>query len=581
MRRHILAIVVLILLMCGLSYGADRGVRIRARLPSSGEMTTLYDKSWAVVIGVDRYENWPKLKFAVRDAKAVASFLRERGFSVFELYDRDATKQQIVDLIAEKLTDSGMIGEGDRVFIYFAGHGDTQLEEGYLMPVEALVQKSYESKAIPMYQLKRLIGKIPAKHLYLVLDACFSGMFFAKRGVPEVKESHPRYIQEITRRVAKQALTAGGKEPVSDSGYKRHSAFTGQFLEALEQGLADLNGDGFVTAMELNSYVTPRVSGMSEQTPKYGNLPGSEGGEFVFVLEEGITEAVSEAERAKAEAEAAKRETDRLRQQVEAARARKETEAAKAEAERLRRELARMKESEEKVYTPSGGEIVVNLPGGASMEMVWIEPGTFMMGSPALEEGRDGDEVQHRVRISEGFYLGKYEITEGQWGSVMGGTAANSDFPKTSISWDDVQGLITKLNGGGSETYRLPTEAEWEYACRAGSTTRWSSGDDERQLGGYAWYGANSGYEAHEVGTKRPNGWGLYDMYGNVWEWCEDWYGSYSSGNQVDPTGPVSGSYRVIRGGGFYHGALDVRSASRGRNSPGIRDATIGARLLR
>ena len=232
-------------------------------------------------------------------------------------------------------------------------------------------------------------------------------------------------------------------------------------------------------------------------------------------------------------------------------------------------------------------EIIVTLPGGSEIEMVWIEPGTFTMGSSDSEPGRNKYEgPQHEVTITRGFYLGKYEITQEQWESVMAGMATNSYFPKAMISWDDVQAFIAALNAAeGSDLYRLPTEAEWEYACRAGTTTRWSSGDDEGQVVDYAWGGDNLWKEeekyAHEVGTKLPNPWGLYDMHGNVEEWVQDGHGAYTSDAQTDPTGPSTGSYRVIRGGSFAYGALSVRSAKRGGVKSGDRGSNIGARLLR
>jgi len=246
--------------------------------------------------------------------------------------------------------------------------------------------------------------------------------------------------------------------------------------------------------------------------------------------------------------------------------------------------------------TLSHGEIATfTLPGGAEIEMVWIEPGMLTVGSPSSESGRDSDEgPQHEVTIGEGLYLGKYELTQGQWESVMATrpwaeeecVLEHPDHPAVHISWNDMQEFIRRLNAAeGSEIYRLPTEAEWEYACRAGTTTRWSFGDNESQLGRYAWYDANAwdvGEKyAHEVGTKLPNAWGLYDMHGNVWEWCQDWYEAYTSSSQVDPTGPSTGSHRVVRGGDFYYYARLVRSANRGYNSPGDRGYGLGARLLR
>jgi formylglycine-generating enzyme required for sulfatase activity len=241
-----------------------------------------------------------------------------------------------------------------------------------------------------------------------------------------------------------------------------------------------------------------------------------------------------------------------------------------------------------------GDELTVDLPGGAQMTFVWIEPGMFPMGSPVSEPGRyDREGPQHEVTISRGFYLGKTEITQGQWEAVMGTTPwsgqdyvqSNPNHPAAYISWDDMQFFIGKLNAAGEEIYRLPSESEWEYACRAGTDTRWSFGDAESQLGDFAWYRDNA-WDAdlqygQPVGTKLPNPWGLYDMHGNILEWCQDWYGDYSSSAQADPTGPETGTYRVLRGGYFYYFARSTRPAYRISSLPDFRDYYIGARLLR
>ena len=238
------------------------------------------------------------------------------------------------------------------------------------------------------------------------------------------------------------------------------------------------------------------------------------------------------------------------------------------------------------------------LPGGASLEMVWIPAGAFTMGSPWSEDGRGTDEGPvHEVTISKGFYLGKYEVTQGQWEAVMGTTPwrgedyvrSGSDYPAVYVSWEDTQAFIGRLNSAaGSEVYRLPTEAEWEYACRAGTTTRWSFGDDESQLTYYAWYDKNKNSEldtAHRVGTKRANPWGLYDMHGNVWEWVRDWYyDNYYRSSLVDPLGPSIGSDRVVRGVAYDYlqsEARLVRSAARDGRSPVFSFYHIGFRLLR
>ena len=234
-----------------------------------------------------------------------------------------------------------------------------------------------------------------------------------------------------------------------------------------------------------------------------------------------------------------------------------------------------------------------------SEQWVRLEPGRFVMGSPEDEPGRDTDESpQHDVTISGGFSLGKYAVTRGQWEEVMGTTPwsgqsrvpSSPTFPAVFISWKDVQEFISRLNAADHDwLYRLPTEAEWEYACRAGTTTMWSFGEDRHALGDYAWY-IDSEAEAddqtpREVGTKQPNAWGLHDMHGNVWEWCRDIYGEeyYADSPAVDPAGPDGdpGSSRVARGGYFRYFTRHSRSASRNTRRPDDRQLALGVRLVR
>jgi len=194
---------------------------------------------------------------------------------------------------------------------------------------------------------------------------------------------------------------------------------------------------------------------------------------------------------------------------------------------------------------------------------------------------------QHRVTISKPFYMQATEVTQDQWKRVMGSNPSNfkncgDNCPVERVSWNDVQEFIGKLNQmEGGNKYRLPTEAEWEYACRAGSTTRFCFGNDKDRLGEYAWYRGNSRKRTHRVGEKQPNSWGLHDMHGNVWEWCQDWYGDYFSGSVTDPKGPSSGSGLVLRGGSWRGDARDCRSAFRTRGEPSGRNELIGFRLAR
>ena len=216
------------------------------------------------------------------------------------------------------------------------------------------------------------------------------------------------------------------------------------------------------------------------------------------------------------------------------------------------------------------------------MKFVSIPPGTFTMGSPSDEPGRDTNERQHRVTLSRGFYLQATEVTQGQWKSVMRGNPSwfencGNDCPVEIVWWYQCQEFIKRLNQKeGTDKYRLPTEAEWEYACRAGSTTAFANGGitqlqcrHDPNLNAVGWYCGNSGNKTHPVARKTPNAWGLYDMHGNVWEWCEDWYGDYPTGHVTDPRGPSSGKKRVLRGGSWLDNARHCRSADRRGLDPG------------
>ena len=214
------------------------------------------------------------------------------------------------------------------------------------------------------------------------------------------------------------------------------------------------------------------------------------------------------------------------------------------------------------------------------MEFVWVPAGEFRMGSTS-EEAYDDEQPLTQVRISQGFWLGKFEVTQGQWQGVMGANPSRysgcGNCPVENVSWDDAQAFIRNLNGrAGGNRYRLPTEAEWEYTARAGTT-----GDRYGNIEAIAWYDSNSGDRTHPVGRKAPNAWGLHDMLGNVWEWTQDWLANYPGGSVTDPRGPGSGSDRVYRGGCWKSNARYSRASIRGRYPPGGRFWDLGFRLLR
>ena len=246
------------------------------------------------------------------------------------------------------------------------------------------------------------------------------------------------------------------------------------------------------------------------------------------------------------------------------------------------------------------------LTNSIDMKLVLIPKGKFMMGSPPDEKGSEDNERRHEVTISRDYHLGMHEVTQVQYKQIMGKnpsgfqgdrvaerhpetgrlvTEVNSaNHPVEQVSWSDAVEFCQRLSALPEEkkagrVYRLPTEAEWEYACRAGSQTAYSFGSDEKSLVNFGWYDSNSKGITHAVGLKKANAWGLYDMHGNVFEWCADWYGVYPKGSATDPRGPEDGSDRVFRGGCWLNVAVNCRSAFRYGLVPSIRSFNLGFRV--
>ena len=231
------------------------------------------------------------------------------------------------------------------------------------------------------------------------------------------------------------------------------------------------------------------------------------------------------------------------------------------------------------------GVFAVFAVGEVLQRMRWIPPGRFQMGSE-WEQSFEDERPRHWVELSRGFWMGDTPVTQVLWAVVMDG-ATPSEFegegrPVERVSWEDVQKFLERLSSlGPGLRMRLPTEAEWEYACRAGTDTEYWSGDGEAALASVGWYGANSGRETKPVGQKPANPWGLHDVHGNVWEWCGDSLREYAASPELNPVGTRDGSSRVVRGGSWRNTARSARSAFRSWNSPGYRNSYLGFRLVR
>jgi formylglycine-generating enzyme required for sulfatase activity len=612
----VLAVVSIALLAPLKVYSVERGIRVVAK---SGETFELYKDYYAMVIGVSEYDDWPDLPNAVKDAREVASALEKLEFNVRLLID--PTSGQIIDALKEVTFHIGQ-ERNLALLLYFAGHGETLdladgTELGYIIPKDCPLKKTdqvgFDDKAISMKELESFALKIKSMHVLMVFDSCFSGSLF------NLVRAAPMDITEKSANPVRQFITAGGAgEQVPD-----RSIFKIVFLDGIK-GFADLNGDSYVTGSELGMHIQDKVVNYTRggQHPQYGkiNNPKLDKGDFIFRLAGSDTIAV-EQERASVSVDA---NIDRARVFVDGrevgltpvtnmplSSGEYHIEVLKEGYEPYRRAVsvevgeslslyADLRETTPRMEgffseTEPADEKDKRLINTIGMEFVLITPGTFTMGSPPHEAYRESDETQHLVTLRKAFYIQSTEVTQAQWKKVMGNNPSRfqncgDNCPIEMVSWNDAQRFIRELNQiEGTDKYRLPTEAEWEYACRAGTTTAFYTGDcistkqanynGRRPLkkcpkGNYRQRPA-------VIGAFPPNPWGLYLMHGNVWEWCQDWYGDYPSRRVTDPRGPSSGETRMLRGGSWFSPAKDLRSACRGRYNPGSRDDDIGFRLAR
>lgn len=243
---------------------------------------------------------------------------------------------------------------------------------------------------------------------------------------------------------------------------------------------------------------------------------------------------------------------------------------------------------------PSVGDKTFTV-GGVSFTMKSVTGGTFTMGATSEQgsDAYDNEKPTHSVTLSD-YYIGETEVTQALWQAVMGTTVTQqrdkantswplrgvgSNYPMYYISWDDCQEFIRKLNSMTGQKFRLPTETEWEYAARGGNKSKGYKYSGSNNIESVAWYTNNSSSSTHDVKTKQPNELGIYDMNGNVWEWCNDWYGNYNTNTQTNPTGPSTGSFRVFRGGSWFDDAWYCRVSNRDCNAPDLRNFILGLRL--
>jgi len=482
---------------------------------------------WAVLIGVNDYAELQDLQFCSSDVTDLKNQLVASGFpkdQIFLIHDQAKERKYQPsrgNIERELELVLSLAGKNDLVLVAFSGHGMHLDGTSYLCPTESRVSRPQETM-VSMENVYKQLNASKASLKLLVVDACRNDPRPRGQKSANPKEDNRKLNQTFERPPRGiLVLTSCGAGQISYEDEKlQRGVFMNYVLEGLS-GKADQNRNDNISLLELYEYATRQTKVFVARKFSGLQVPALRG-EINGVFE-----------------------------------------------------LAR----------PGSLDEITNSIG---MKLRLIPAGEFLMGS-----SRSADEIarqldskaeyyedeypQHQVRISQPFYLGTTEVTQGQWQAVMGTRpwAGKSyfkegrDYPAVYISWEDAVDFCRKLSAKEGVTYRLPTEAEWEYACRAGSRTMYSFGDNLSQLGAYAWCDENAWdvdeKYAHIVGTKRANAWGLYDMHGNVPEWCQDWYDeNYYGGSPTnDPEGPREGSYRVYRGGSFSNDASDTRSASR------------------
>jgi formylglycine-generating enzyme required for sulfatase activity len=539
-------------------------------LPLAAQQNSAPQK-YALVIGNGAYASVTRLNNPPNDANDIKTALEDLGFQVDLVLDGSLRQMNdAVRRLSRNLTSPGSYG-----FFFYAGHGVQSKGENYLIPVDADI-KEEEDLPYEAMNVQRMLDSLQESGNALnmiVLDACRDNPYgFARsgsRGLTVVASQPPDSIIMYA--------TSAGR--TASDGQGRNGLFTTEFLKNLKTPGLEVKEIFNRTGRDV------RESSNSAQIPAiYSQFFGN-----VYL--------------SPASARTARQTPD---------------------------PVVRPTPQPAPVVQPAAQ---TQRPAPAPDRFVWINGGTFTMGSPANEVGRaDWEGPQHQVTVRS-FYMGKYEVTQSEYEAVMGTNPSNfkgPNLPVEQVSWFDAVEYCNKrsqreglspaysIRGtGDSRTvslnrnangYRLPTEAEWEYACRAGTATRFNTGNAETSLAGYAnradqvlkekhpdWLAAwkeqipdftivniRDGYgETAPAGSFRPNAWGLYDMHGNVWEWCWDWFGGYASGAQTDPMGATSGTNRVRRGGSWNDGGQGLRSANRNFHTPGYRGLGIGFRLVR
>jgi formylglycine-generating enzyme required for sulfatase activity len=628
-----------------LAEGAEQGSPAQPQAAKEG-------RRYALVIGINDYERLGTLDCARQDAEELARVLVERGgFQRQRLrLVTDGQRPAGLNWSSARFTDlldgfrqfTSWPRPGDTLLIFFAGHGVTIGNEAYLMPVDGFD----ESTGLSLSWLRQLTAECKATTKVLILDACHSGKVV--RGVTGIAPSLAQGAATLVLASCADkeisypedghgVFTAGllqGLSGLADAD--KDGVITGaELFEHTRQHVEDwciahpgmrqtpqmipeeagaiviarvpdevrlaaereqryrqalAEGDALLRVQQWTQAEGAfrralAVEGYAGEPKALDGLKTARGGADAYGKRVAYEEALRQAQAACARAEGTE---DKALWQAVSDEARRAAETGHSDLSAARALL-----EEAAMHLGPALELTLDLGGGVAMKLVLIRAGEFMMGSPAGEPQRGSDEgPQHRVRITRAFYMGATEVTQAQYEAVTGTNASifkGADNPVETVSWNDAAEFCRRLSAKAGMTVRLPTEAEWEYACRAGTTTPFYFGDtistDQANYDGNYVYGAGRKgvyrQRTTPVGSFPPNAWGLYDMHGNVWEWCQDWYGNsyYASSPMEDPQGPPSAENHVLRGGSWYGNPRGCRSAYRYGHGPSDRDSYVGFRV--
>ena len=665
MRKNILIFVSLLVLLSNGLYSQLKGMKALSK--ETGKETQVYDQSYALLIGINKYKEWPTLDYAVNDAKAVGELLVQRfAFDLSRvkyLIDEQATLQNIKNALSDIAAKAT---ENDRVLVYYSGHGQTlELkgggQMGFLVPVEGSTRDDrLYSTCLPMADVKTISSLISAKHILFLVDACYSGLAAStQRGLPPETKL---YLKQIASEKGRQVITAGSKGEASEERSEwGHGAFTYELLEGLGTGLADLDNDGIITSQELGEFLKSKVARISQhkQTPQFKFLTDEEG-EFVFLCDgEVTTSAGTTPEEVKKPSVGTVKtlygnlQIDNFidgQLYIDGKEISKVSSGTVIPVNNLtvgdhvikiasaRGDFVVSSTVEEgktttltsRLLSPTGlgPQAKINVPASID-DMVWVEGGSFEMGS---NDGDVNEKPVHRVSV-DGFYMDKYEVSVAKFKQFVDVTGYRTEAEKlgygniwTGSSWEKRSGVDWRCDEEGNLRQedqmnhpvihvswndaiafarwagkRLPTEAEWEYAAKCGSKQykySWGNGEPVGKKGGNiadeaakrkcpGWT-VLSGYDdgfvfSSPIGYFEPNDFGLYDMTGNVWEWCSDWYDKdyYRKSPEQNPQGPSNGGARVTRGGAWNYLPSFARSATRVYDRPWTSYCDRGFRCVR